>query len=111
MVIGLDEVVHQSECPNLVAQEENANLDFAGKFVQPTSTSFTIPISDLLFKNKRCQLDRDEDEGNKNGGINLFLLIFSIPAFKKTVGISNISVTGPLHDIPSVLTLIRIRKY
>jgi hypothetical protein len=72
VVIALEEVVHQSECPNLVAQEENANLDFAGKFVQPTSASFTIPINDLLFKNKRCQLDRDEDDGNKNGGKTFF---------------------------------------
>jgi hypothetical protein len=47
---------------DVVAQEENANLDFAGKFVRPTSTSFTIPINDLFFKHKQCQMDKDEDE-------------------------------------------------
>jgi hypothetical protein len=54
--------IHTISILDVVAQEENANLDFAGKFVRPTSTSFTIPINDLFFKHKQCQMDKDEDE-------------------------------------------------
>ena len=70
-VVGLDEV----ECPNVVAEEENASLDFVDKFVRPNltsfrqnSTSFSIPINDMFFKHKRCQLDKDEDEADNNPG-------------------------------------------
>ena len=70
-MVGLDEV----ECPNVVAEEENASLDFVDKFVRPNltsfrqnSTSFSIPINDMFFKHKRCQLDKDEDEADNNPG-------------------------------------------
>ena len=50
VVVSIDDAA--SECPNLLVQEENANLDFAEKFVRPAPTSFTIPVNDIFFKPK-----------------------------------------------------------
>ena len=58
-------IVFVPECPNLVAQEENANLDFAEKFVRPTA--FTIPVNDLFFKHKRCTSEKEDNEEEIKG--------------------------------------------
>lgn len=62
-VLGAPE---EPDNPTLVAQEENANLDFVGKFIRPKSTSFIIPAHD--YKAKIDVSEKDSGQADIDGG-------------------------------------------